>query len=219
VTNQGETTITNVSIEVVVNGLVVDVIDATVDISFQEQESVAITINDNLQQSNNNISLNLVSVNFQTDEALANNSAGTRTTLDSDYDIVTLIINTDNYPGETSWEVIDEGTNQVIDSGGVLGASQVFSEDICLDYGSCFSLYVYDSYGDGICCGYGAGNFLVLNSSGETIVTNDGDFDSEAQEMFCPDGTGCGISAEINITHSTSASAIDGAITIYTSSG
>lgn len=219
VTNQGETTITNVSIEVVVNDLVVNIIDATVDISFQEQESVGITIDDNLQETNNIISLNLLSVNLQSDEALANNSASGSTTLESDYDIFTLVINTDNFPAETSWEVIDEETNQVLASGGVQGANQVFSEDICLDYGSCYSLYVYDSFGDGICCGYGEGNFLVLDSSGEAIVTNDGDFGSEAQEIFCPDGTGCGLTADINITHSTSTSAGDGTITIYASSG
>jgi hypothetical protein len=219
VTNHGETTITDVEIEVVVNDVVVDVIDATVNIPFQEQGTILVTIDDNLLQTNNNIILNLLSVNNQVDGDGTNNSASTSTTLDSDYDIITLIINTDNFPGETSWKVYDEGTNQMIASGGVQGSSQVFTEDICLNYGSCFSLYVYDSFGDGICCAYGEGDFLVLNASGETIVSNNGDFGSEAQEVFCPNGTGCAITADINISNSTSATANDGAIAIYTSSG
>lgn len=219
ITNQGENTITNVEIEVVVNDVVVDVIDATLNVPFQEQGTILVTIDDNLLPTINNIALNLLSVNSQVDGDGTNNSATTSTTLDSDNAIVTLIINTDDYPGETSWEIVDEGTNQTIASGGVDGASQVFTEDICLNYSSCFSLYVYDSYGDGICCDYGEGDFLVLNASGETIVSNNGNFGSEAQEVFCPNGTGCAITADINISNSTSESANDGAIAIYTSSG
>ena len=219
ITNHGETTINDVEIEVVVNGMAVDTINATVDVPFQEQELVAIIIDNNLQQINNNITLNLLNVNNQLDGDLTNNSATTTTNLDSDYDIITFIINADLYPDETSWEVYDEGENKTIASGSLQSGTQVFSEDICLNYGSCFSLYVYDSFGDGICCSFGYGDFLVLNASGDTIVTNDGEFDSEAQEVFCPDGTGCGFTADINVSNSTSTSADDGAITINTSSG
>jgi hypothetical protein len=216
ITNLGETTITNVQIQVVVNGFVLDVINAAVDVPFAEEGTVPITIDDNLMQTNNNVTLNLISVNSQIDGDGTNNSASTTTTLDSDYDIVTLIINADNYPGETSWEVIDEGTNETIAVGGVWGAGETFSQDICLNYGSCFTLYVFDSFGDGICCGFGEGDFLVLDSSGATLLSNDGDFGSEAQEVFCPDGTGCGITADISLSHVTDN---NGAITINTNSG
>ena len=219
VTNQGETTITEVEIEVVVNGMVVDVITATVDVPFQGAGSVAITIDDNLQQTNNDITLNLLGVNDQTDGDLINNSVTTTTNLDSNYDIITLVINADNYPGETSWEIIDEATNQIIANGGVNGAGEAFSEDICLNYASCFSLYVYDSFGDGICCGYGEGNFLVLDASGNTILTNNGDFGSEAIEVFCPTESGCEFTANVNVFHASSASINDGGITINTNSG
>ena len=70
-----------------------------------------------------------------------------------------------------------------------------------MDYSSCFSLYVYDSFGDGICCGYGEGNFQVLDASGNTILVNDGDFDNFAEEAFCLDESGCEITADINCSH------------------
>jgi hypothetical protein len=219
VTNRGENTITAVEIEVTVNGLAVDTINATVDIAFQEQENVAIIVDDNLVLITNNIELNLLNVNSQSDGDVTNNTANTATTLDSDYDNITLIINADNYPIETSWKVYDDVANQIVASGSLQAGTSVFSEDICLDYSSCFSLYVYDSYGDGICCDFGSGYFIVLNSSGDTIVTNDGQFDSEAQEGFCPDGTGCGFTATINVTSTTSISANDGAISIHPNSG
>ena len=66
--NQGETTITDVKIEVVVNGVVVDIINQSVNIPFQEQGEFIINIDDNLQQNNNNITLNLLEINNQVDE-------------------------------------------------------------------------------------------------------------------------------------------------------
>ena len=58
-----------------------------------------------------------------------------------------------------------------------------------------------------------------MNSSGSQLVVNNGQFDSEVIEVFCPDGTGCDISATVNISHSSSVVANDGIITINTSSG
>jgi hypothetical protein len=217
--NQGETTITDVKIEVVVNGVIVDIINQSVNITFQEQEGFIINIDDNLQQNNNNITLNLLEVNNQVDGDSSNNSDFTTTNLDSEYDIVTIVINADNYPQETSWKLYDEGANQIVNTGSLQGGMDFYSEDICIDYSSCFTLYFYDSYGDGICCGYGEGDFSVLDSNGNVILTNTGEFEYEVQEVFCPDGTGCSIEADVNITHASSPSSNDGVIRIYTSSG
>jgi hypothetical protein len=217
ISNEGEATITNVALEVIVNGAVVDLINASVDIPFLEQGSVTISIDDNLQAENNDITVSLLSVNGQLDGDLTNNSASTITNLDSNYDIVTLMINPDNYPGETSWEIFD--ANDVLINSGDLPNGDFYTEDICLDYESCYTLYFYDSYGDGICCGFGIGDFQIVNSSGEQLVVNDGDFGSEAVEVFCPNGTGCDIDATVNITHASSPSANDGEIIININSG
>lgn len=219
VTNNGETTITEAVFQVVVNGSVVDIVTVNVDIPFQEEGSVEIIIDANLQPTNNTITLNLLSVNGQLDGNQSNNTAATTTSLDSDYDVVTLIILADNYPGETSWEIVDSQTDQVVASGGVNGAGQVFTEDICLNYASCFTLSVYDSYGDGICCGFGQGDFQLLDATGTQIIYNDGDFGHEAHEVFCPDGTGCSIQADVNVIHTSTSSSNDGEITIYISAG
>jgi hypothetical protein len=217
ITNQGDTTITTVQIEVVVNGTVVGLINADVDIPFLEQETVTIAIDNNLQE-NNSITLNVLNVNNQTDGDGTNNSASTTTTLDSNYDTITLNFIADNYPQETSWKLLDE-TNEIISTGALSNGMEFYTEDICVDYSSCFTLYVYDSYGDGICCGYGEGSFQVLDASGNTILVNDGDFGNFAEETFCLDDSGCEITADINVSHATSSSANDGVITISISSG
>ena len=202
INNEGDATITSVLLEVIVNNAVVDLINASVNIPFLEQETVSISIDDNLQAANNNITVSLLSVNSQLDGDLTDNSVSTITNLDSNYDIVTLIINPDNYPGETSWEIFD--ANEVLINSGDLPNGNYYTEDICLASESCYTLYFYDSYGDGICCGYGIGDFQIVNSSGEQLVVNDGDFGSEAVEAFCPNGAGCDIDAIINITHASS---------------
>ena len=112
ISNQGETTITEVTIEVVVNGQIVDTISTSVDILSQDQGTVSFTISDNLQL-NNTIVLNLLNVNDQVDNNLVNNSVSTTTTLDSDYDYITLIINADDYAQETSWKLLNEA-NEIV---------------------------------------------------------------------------------------------------------
>ncbi len=219
IANHGETTISEVEIEVMVNGMVVGTIVETVNVPFQEQGYVEITINENLQQTNNDITLSLLSVNNEVDADISNNSATTNTSLDSDYDIITLIINADSYPQETSWELYDEGTYQVIASGSLESNTSVYTEDLCVNYTSCFSLYVYDSYGDGICCDFGMGNFMIEDADGNTIAFNNGNFEFETSEKFCPDGTGCEFTAAVNVTHTSSTSVNDGVISINTNGG
>ena len=70
---------------------------------------------------------------------------------------VTLTLNFDNYPEETSWEIRSGGA--VIESGGTYpdetdGSS--YYVDMDLPSGS-YELVVYDSANDGMCCGYGEG--------------------------------------------------------------
>lgn len=219
ITNQGETTITNVEIEIIVNGIAVDTVSTAVDIPYQDQEIVEIIVDDNLVQINNNIVLNLLITNNQVDGDITNNVATTNTTLDSDYDVITLIIDADDYPQETSWELYDEGAYQIVATGSLASGTLIHTEDICVDYGSCFTLKVYDSFGDGICCDYGIGHFEVLDASGNNLVYNDGEFGSLAEEGFCPDGTGCGFTASVNVSNATSTSIDDGAITINTNGG
>ena len=219
ISNHGGNTITSVQIQVVVNGQVVGVVSESINIPSQDEGAVLITIDNNLVQTNNNITLNLISVNGQVDGDGSNNTVSTTTSLDTDHDMITLMILADNYPGETSWDIVDESTGLTVASGGVWGAGELYSQDICLDYNSCFTLTVYDSYGDGICCGFGQGNIQVVDASGNTLVHNDGEFDHETSNVFCPGGGGCDLSASVNVTHTSSGSVNDGEISINTSGG
>ena len=160
-----------------------------------------------------------MSVNGQQDAISDNNNSSFFTDLDSGFDKITLIINADQYPSETSWQLYDVGNNELVGSGNLNAGDQIVSEDICIDYSSCFSLIVFDSYGDGICCGFGEGNFFLLNASGDTLVNNDGIFEHDVEETFCPNGEGCTFTADVSISNATDENTADGTITINPTSG
>ena len=218
ITNHGDTTLTEVEIEKTVNGTSIGSESKSVNIPYTGQEMVTMSVDQNVQEFNQ-ITLNIISLNNQSDENLTNNSDTASSNLDTSYDIITLVINADNYPQETSWKLYDSQTNEIINTGSLSSGTDVYSEDICVNYESCLTLDVFDSYGDGICCGYGQGNFQVLDSAGIVIVSNDGDFDNFAQELFCLNTEECIITADVIITNATTVSANDGSISVYISSG
>ncbi len=100
-----------------------------------------------------------------------------------------IILKTDNYPTETSWKLFDNQGNIVL-SNGTLTAATLYTDSFCLQTNSCYNFKINDTYGDGICCAFGAGYYkLVLN--GDTIASG-GDYDfSESTYINCPPGMSC----------------------------
>ena len=96
----------------------------------------------------------------------------------------TWTIVTDNYPGETTWSVTNEAGATVWSGGPYASSGTTYTESLCLPYG-CYSLTVNDSYGDGICCAYGQGSF-VLTSGGQTLAAG-GEFGPSTTLDFCLD--------------------------------
>ncbi|MFK7775831.1 MAG: PEP/pyruvate-binding domain-containing protein [Saprospiraceae bacterium] len=219
VSNYGESTFSSTDIEVVVNSIAVDTVNYAFNIPYLLEIGIPITVTENLMPTGNDITLNLLSVNGAQDAITDNNSSSIMTDLDSDSDYLTLIINADNYPEETSWQLYDEVANILVGEGQLESDDVIFTENICVDYNSCFKLFVFDSYGDGICCGFGQGDFLVVNSLGETLLTNDGDFGSQAEVFFCPSDIDCTITADITTTNASDENVPDGIITIDPSNG
>jgi len=105
----------------------------------------------------------------------------------------TLIVEvlTDNYPGETSWEVVMDG--EVVLSGGPYSdGGTLHADTLCFatEEEPCIQFEIFDSYGDGICCGYGEGVYNV--SLDGQIVASGGDFGSSGGALFaCAPGETC----------------------------
>jgi hypothetical protein len=100
--------------------------------------------------------------------------------------VLHIAILTDNYPAETSWDIVDEsGTIIESVSGGSLSSGATLYEwDIELTAGA-YTWTIYDAYGDGICCAYGEGAYtLYLN---DTEFANGGEFGSSESVSFHTD--------------------------------
>ena len=107
-----------------------------------------------------------------------------------DCNCISLTILTDNYPGEITWTVTDFGGAIIWSGGPYTNANTTYLESGCLDNG-CYTLTMYDSFGDGICCDYGVGSY-TLSSMGLVFASGGAYFDMDVTE-FCIGGdiTGC----------------------------
>ncbi len=108
---------------------------------------------------------------------------------------VVLTLNFDDYPQETSWQITNSN-NQVIASGGTYGSQpdgSTLSITECLDPGT-YTFTLNDSFGDGLCCGYGNGSYS-LTSEGTTIASG-GEFGSSESTTFTIGASAKGIVIE-----------------------
>jgi len=108
--------------------------------------------------------------------------------------LLRLILKTDNYPYETSWEIlriINSQTQQSITIGSGPPANTNYERisnyigDFCLDPGAyIFRIKDKSATGDGICCEWGLGSY-TLDLNGERIVTSsDEDFTVRNYNFF-----------------------------------
>ncbi len=98
----------------------------------------------------------------------------------------TMTVLTDDYPNETTWQLVDDAGTTVM-SGGPYGSNATTyssTEELC---SGCYTLTISDSYGDGICCAYGEGNY-EFTVDGELVASGGNFGDSESTE-FCTEPT------------------------------
>ncbi len=97
----------------------------------------------------------------------------------------TVTINLDDYPEETSWEITDEN-GAIIASGGTYPNEpdgSTVTQDVDLSSG-CYTFTINDTYGDGICCNYGTGSYIVSADGCDELVSG-GQFGFSESTTFC----------------------------------
>ena len=72
---------------------------------------------------------------------------------------MTVTVTTDQYPEETGWSVVTPAGDTVMENGNLVASTEVATGPLCVPTGSVFA--ITDSYGDGICCAYGAGSYSL----------------------------------------------------------
>ncbi len=145
--------------------------------AFGSQEITLSDVSFTPLASNNNLVVNITSVNggtgnlgsvvSQTKPITVYTSTATSTNM-------TVKVTTDQYGSETTWE-IKNSAEIVVASGGpysngsASGAFPQPDENFVLSDNDCYSIYVYDSYGDGFNGSFGDGDLQVF-SNGVAVV-------------------------------------------------
>jgi hypothetical protein len=78
--------------------------------------------------------------------------------------ILEVELRTDNYPGETSYTLMDTCSQTQIDSmprGSFQDGATTYTNIYCVAEGSSFDFTIDDSYSDGICCSHGSGSYEI----------------------------------------------------------
>jgi hypothetical protein len=102
--------------------------------------------------------------------------------------MIYIEIMTDVYPTETTWEVTDFYTGDVVASGGPYDqADTLYTAGVCVDYESCHNFTIFDAYGDGI---HAPGGYAVY-LDGELIYSNIGQGWHGHQQTVEMIGDGC----------------------------
>ena len=183
--NVGEE-ITSIKFETSINGGAPYESTWTGSIDTYETEEITITGVPNFTPSiyYNNVKVDIIEVNggngtVGSDYSSTSTISSAKTVTGSD---LTVEIYTDNYPGETSWEILNSN-NQVVASGGnytpttqeVLSpdACKTKTHDIVLTESDCYSFKMKDSYGDGMAYGSNpAGGFgFKIKKGNQTLYS------------------------------------------------
>lgn len=98
-------------------------------------------------------------------------------------EVATLILKTDNYPEQTTWNVKDNNGNILASGGPYTDKLHTYTIDIPLGFGTCYQFNIYDSGNNGICCGT-TGNGHYQLKSDNTIIGGGSAFGSEANVQF-----------------------------------
>jgi len=93
----------------------------------------------------------------------------------------TVEVKTDNYPEDTSWNIVaNDGSGMGIDAQSNFKLpNNLYTTEVCLPYDTEYKFTVHDNFGDGLCCQQGDGYYKVIDDSGNVVAEGDEKFSSE----------------------------------------
>jgi hypothetical protein len=177
--NYGASEITGVSIDYFLDGNLEGTYNWTGSLQNGESDDIAIG-EINIRESGNHVFS--AEFDYDRDENLLNNV--------KDFEFYAIVggvtldvsILTDDYGTETTWGVYSMSGIQLASGGIYTDEPILYEEEVCIP-DTCVIFTIYDSAGDGICCGYGQGAYTVSYNGVE--VAAGGEFVSEESTTIC----------------------------------
>jgi hypothetical protein len=188
--NYGIANLTSLTIEVALNGTVVSSTPWVGNLTTYGTDNVTLPALTALA-SNDAVTINTSYPNGVMDADQTNNPTVSFNVLlatQNTNTFVTVQIVTDAYGSETTWD-IKNALGATVLSGGPYGNLSAAGTTIeapvsgNLNINECHTFTIYDSYGDGIDAGYGAGSFTVTDGNG-TVLSSGGAFTDVESDAF-----------------------------------
>ncbi|MEP6793669.1 MAG: T9SS type A sorting domain-containing protein [Saprospiraceae bacterium] len=168
--NLGADTILSALFQVFLEDVVVDTIEWTGNLAFGQQSSFTFNVED-LILGPNHIHLTLLEINGTLDQIPSNNNLSWTVNAQPDGEEITINLLTDNFPLETTWELVDD-QQQVLATGGPYSEQQhMYSSTVCVDPEMCYTFTVHDAFGDGMFAQGIQGSYHIINHEGDLIAS------------------------------------------------
>jgi hypothetical protein len=182
-TNYGSNALTSASLEMIVNGESMKTLDWSGNLATFASETVEFgEISFNVEDQNL-FEVHIKAINGGNDEASSNNA----TTFEAQSaplnvaSTLKLTIRTDNNPQETTWQVKNMATGEIVLEGGPYEqANYNITETLQIPSNGCYDFTIFDAGGNGLTNGNG---FYGLKSGGSTLFSG-GVFGSSESNEF-----------------------------------
>ena len=149
--------------------------------------SIAVTLPGITTPNGNNVfNVSVTDPNGTTDENLTNNAGSSIFTAISGGNTLSFTLTTDNYPEETTWQILDDNGVVLFSDGPYAQTQTTFNYSFCVGEG-CYTLNVFDSFGDGMQFQGVVGNYTLTDQNGIVLaqMVAGGNFGAQATHEFC----------------------------------
>ncbi len=183
--NNGNNNLTNLSIKYQVNNEEIHTFQWNGNMAFLGKAELELPDITFTMQDTNTLKVYVDQVNQVNDEYTKNDTLVH--TFYPSYKVgqnVQLKVRTDNGPGEVTWAIINSAGETVASGGPYTESGTMYTEDILLEEDDCYDFFIYDSGGNGLCCGNGAGFFRLAPPSGSPVLAQGTSFGYELSAQF-----------------------------------
>lgn len=219
--NYGVENLTSADISWQLNGNAANVINWTGNLPYLSSEIINVTLNtsNGLIDGDNELITTSSNPNLMVDEVPSNDQFTRNFVVVIDGGALSLQVLTDDFPTETSWDVEDMDGNVIYESDPYNQGQTLYLFEMCLDPDQCYTLNLYDSFGDGIQYGGIEGDVQIVDEEGQVVFDlaepNYGGF---ASFPFCATFQ-CILSLTGTTSKATNATTADGIIMLSASNG
>ena len=179
--NFGSNALTSAELEVKLNGEVVKTVEWTGNLPIFASEKVELGEFSFPVEDENFLEVSIKTVNGGADEAAKNNvvTSNIKSAPETIGKVLKLTIRTDSNPQETTWQVKNMATGEIVQQGGPYDqANHNYTETLEITGDGCYDLTVYDAGGDGL-----VGGFYGLKAGGATLFSGGEFADLESNEF------------------------------------